>query len=79
MKAMLSQGGYSEQIKAVHADQFYPTPDALADELVNQLDLRPYMRVLEPSGGNGQLIRAVLRRETRSDSANELLLTQEIL
>jgi hypothetical protein len=34
----------------------------LADELVARLDLRPGLRVLEPSAGRGSLLRAVRRR-----------------
>jgi predicted RNA methylase len=40
---------------------YYPTPDALADALVARLDIRPGERVLEPSGGEGALARAVRR------------------
>jgi predicted RNA methylase len=40
---------------------YYPTPDALADALVAPLAIRPGERVLEPSGGDGALARAVRR------------------
>ena len=34
---------------------FFPTPKALADRLVQEADIRPGMRVLEPSAGKGDL------------------------
>lgn len=41
------------------------TPDALADYVVSKLRLAPNMRVLEPSAGTGNLVRAVLRAEPK--------------
>ncbi len=43
---------------------FFPTPDALADQLVAMLhdDLPEVPHILEPSAGTGSLIRAVKRR-----------------
>lgn len=39
---------------------YWPTPIRLAVELVAGLDLQPGVRVLEPSAGDGRLVRAVL-------------------
>lgn len=50
---------------------FFPTPDELADQLLQQLDVSGLvrcdsdlesLRVLEPSAGNGALVRAAMRR-----------------
>jgi phospholipid N-methyltransferase len=38
---------------------YWPTPPALAADLVADLDLQPGSRVLEPSAGDGALVRAV--------------------
>ena len=40
--------------------QFF-TPNALADRLVRLADIRPGHRVLEPSAGNGSILRAIYR------------------
>lgn len=39
---------------------FYPTPQIVADRLVRTLDIRPGARVLEPSAGSGNWVRAIL-------------------
>lgn len=36
-------------------NDFFPTPDAVAEEVVGQAEIEPGMRVLEPSAGNGML------------------------
>ena len=40
---------------------FWPTPPALADEVVRLLELRPLQTVLEPSAGDGALLTALQR------------------
>lgn len=40
---------------------YYPTTDVLSDTLVARLNIQPGERVLEPSGGDGAMARAVLR------------------
>lgn len=48
--------------RAVSKDlQFYPTPDAAADELLHELALDG-KRILEPSAGEGGICRAIARR-----------------
>lgn len=42
---------------------FYPTPPDLADTIVAKANLRPGMRVLEPSAGIGSIAEAILRKE----------------
>jgi Dimethyladenosine transferase (rRNA methylation) len=41
--------------------QFFGTPDELADELVFQAQIEPTHSILEPSGGQGAIIRAIVR------------------
>lgn len=54
------------------AFQFYPTPRSLADRAVSLFQNENVIRVLEPSAGNGDLLRAFLRRFPlhRSDSTD---------
>lgn len=40
----------------VQADLLFPTPPELARQIVNMADIRPGMRVLEPSAGTGNLL-----------------------
>ena len=50
--------------KAVDQDKsmgFWPTPPALADEVVRLLELRPLQSILEPSAGDGALLAALQR------------------
>lgn len=49
--------------------QFFATPDELADELVRLADIgerwtNPSFRILEPSAGQGAIIKAIQRRHT---------------
>lgn len=58
MKATLKGG-----VKVVSAPQLFPTPPSLAEEVVSMADIMDGHRVLEPSAGTGNLIRAI--RATR--------------
>lgn len=42
--------------------QFFATPDHVADMMVDKLNYEPWMRVLEPSAGDGALIKALKRK-----------------
>jgi phospholipid N-methyltransferase len=46
-------------VQVVSAPQLFPTPAAVADEMVRRADLAPGHRVLEPSAGTGALLRAI--------------------
>lgn len=46
---------------------FFPTPPALVDRLVEQADIRPGMRVLEPSAGKGDIADALRRAGAEVD------------
>lgn len=48
------------EVVAVHADQLFPTPRAVADRLVMFAIRKDTRTVLEPSSGTGALVRAVL-------------------
>lgn len=50
-------------VRQKQATQAFYTPAALADRIAERASLRPAMRVLEPSCGEGALILAALRRE----------------
>ena len=52
-------GGVTNHKKVAQA---FMTPDPLADKLAALLDVGPCHRILEPSAGEGALIRAVIRR-----------------
>lgn len=47
---------------------FYPTPAAAVDELMDRLYLEPGARVLEPSAGIGNIVRAALARGAQVDA-----------
>jgi predicted RNA methylase len=49
------------EILDAKAAEFFPTPDSLADVLCDRAELRPGMLVLEPSAGEGALVRAAIR------------------
>lgn len=49
-------------VNRVQTFQYFPTPDALADRLANAADVRSGHAVLEPSCGDGALLRAIYRR-----------------
>jgi phospholipid N-methyltransferase len=42
--------------------QFFGTPYSLADEMVNHLEIEEYDLILEPSAGQGSLIKAIQRQ-----------------
>lgn len=46
-------------VQVVSAPQLFPTPDDLAQRMIDTLDLIDGARVLEPSAGTGQLVRAL--------------------
>jgi phospholipid N-methyltransferase len=54
MEASLRQG-----VRAVAAPQLFPTPPWLARRMVDLLGVTPGPRVLEPSAGTGNLVRAI--------------------
>ena len=58
---LLSQiaGGESRNLKKEF--QFFGTPDALADELVAKADIQLHHNVLEPSAGQGAIVKAIHR------------------
>ncbi|MFY0539979.1 methyltransferase [Nannocystis pusilla] len=46
---------------------YFPTPENLADEVVAKAELKPGMKVLEPSAGSGSLAEAIIRAEPGVD------------
>lgn len=49
-------------------EDFFPTPEELADEVIEAADIQPGNIVLEPSFGEGALIKAILRRTNNFDT-----------
>lgn len=54
-------------VQVVAAAQLFPTPPDVARQLVQLAGVLPGQRVLEPSGGTGNLIRAILGAFTSAD------------
>lgn len=48
-------------VQVVAVPQLFPTPEALADQVVAEAEIQPGEKVLEPSAGTGRLLEAVLR------------------
>jgi protein-L-isoaspartate O-methyltransferase len=59
MQATLRAGG----VQVVSAPQLFPTPPDLAERMAELADVQPGHRVLEPSAGTGNLLRAALDQE----------------
>jgi phospholipid N-methyltransferase len=55
----------SGEIVDIKSLQFFPTPGPLAAELVDRADIQRGHRVLEPSAGRGNLVRAILEKTSR--------------
>lgn len=53
--------------------QFFGTPDALADRLVELSNVKPDDQVLEPSAGQGAIVKALLRAGVKEVSGYELM------
>lgn len=56
MKNALSNG---TAVQTVSAPQLFPTPKEVAEQVADLADIRPGMRVLEPSAGTGALLGAM--------------------
>jgi SAM-dependent methyltransferase len=59
--ALQLSGMAAPQVVRVSADQFYPTPDDLAERAAYLLNVSSGERFLEPSAGSGALIRGMQR------------------
>lgn len=46
-------------------NQFYPTPSALAEYMVNLADIKPTDLVLEPSAGRGSILSNIVKKTNR--------------
>jgi protein-L-isoaspartate O-methyltransferase len=51
-------------VKVVSAPQLFPTPPDVADQVVQLAEIEHNHRILEPSAGTGNLIAAVMRRDS---------------
>ena len=52
-------GGETRNLKKEF--QFFATPDDLADDLVFEAEIKPFHKILEPSAGQGSIIKAINR------------------
>lgn len=50
-----------EKVNIKKEFQFFGTPDSLADDLVFEAQIKPFHAILEPSAGQGALIKAIHR------------------
>jgi len=56
-----------EGVKVVSAPQLFPTPPELARRMADEAGIMAGLRVLEPSAGTGNLIRAIFNNATGAD------------
>ena len=57
LKDQLKQG-----IKIVAAPQLFPTPLELCERMVELAEIEPYSKVLEPSAGTGNIVKAIINK-----------------
>jgi len=50
-------------VQVVSADQLFPTPPDVARQVIELAEIRPGMRILEPSAGTGNLIDQMIEHE----------------
>lgn len=74
MRSVLANGG----AQAVSVPQLFPTPPALAQRMAEAADLFPGCRLLEPSAGTGNLIRAARAVAACDVTAVEINLSLEV-
>ena len=62
-------------VKVVAAPQLFPTPSELAARMVEEADISPEHRILEPSAGTGNILTAIRARDRESlfDAAGEVV------
>ncbi|MFA7307614.1 MAG: methyltransferase [Hyphomicrobium sp.] len=58
---LLSQIANGEKRNLKKEYQFFGTPDELADDLVFEAQIEPFHEILEPSAGQGAIVKAILR------------------
>ena len=52
------------QVQVNYDDDYYPTPEAVIDQMLGLAKLQPYTQtILEPSAGDGRIVDAILKRE----------------
>ncbi len=59
--ALILTGTITKEMDAKKFYDFFETPKALAERLVQTADIRPWMRVLEPSAGRGAIAECIKR------------------
>jgi protein-L-isoaspartate O-methyltransferase len=59
-------------VKVAVVPQLFPTPPELAARMAGEADIQPSSRILEPSAGTGNLIRAIANNMTGFDCLREI-------
>jgi protein-L-isoaspartate O-methyltransferase len=59
-------------VKVAVVPQLFPTPPELAARMAGEADIQPSSRILEPSAGTGNLIRAIANDTTGFDCLREI-------
>lgn len=76
---LLEQIASGETINMKKEYQFFPTPERLADELVSCATLSENARVLEPSAGQGSIVKAIHKlMPTKKVHGYEIMPTNQI-
>lgn len=52
----------TENYATIDPDNFFPTPAALADQMLGYVDFKGVKTILEPSAGKGDLVEAIMRK-----------------
>lgn len=65
-RSLLQQIANGEKRNLQKEYQFFPTPDHLADKLVKMAGIKEYDSVLEPSAGQGAIVKAIQRKTWRN-------------
>jgi phospholipid N-methyltransferase len=59
-------------VRVVSANQLFPTPEKLADRMVDLADIQPGQRLLEPEAGTGNIVWAIMRNHAIESNGTEL-------
>lgn len=68
----------NKELKFVHADQFYPTPDSIACAMADRLGIQETDKILEPSAGSGALVNAVIKAGAKPDNITAIEINCEL-
>jgi predicted RNA methylase len=72
MKAAKAAGVIGGGVRVVSAPEFYPTPQVVVDRLMSEAGAEPGLSWLEPSAGDGALVRGILATDPGHITAIEI-------